>query len=814
MKNVYSYIKGINIEPAASSSIDAEGDVEIFSNGLRIYLQGAVRAVVTGDQTQTLTNKSMSGASNTFSAIGYSSLVLTTSIVNGDISASAAIAFSKLASLTSGNILVGNGSNVAVSVTPSGQATIDNAGAITLSNAAVIAKVLTGFSAGAGVVADTDTILQGFNKVVGNIAALGAPVTSLTGEATGTGPGATAVTLTNSAVIGKVLTGYTSGAGTVAATDNILQAIQKLNGNIEAAPGGDVTGPGSATDNAICRFDLTTGKIIQNSIVIISDAGGITGATSLDVSGGITSGATFVGQKLITTNTDVVGSPNIGASCAIINSFTGSESASHGAQLTLTLGSSGASNPSGTTTSSGVRALVSRTSTNATSAMSGVLSQLVNSSTGGAVDIYGVRVVISNSQAATNFYGFKNDNSTSTGAITNYYGAFLSPYSGTATLNRALHVDSGESFFGGILKASQNNNTVTGTGASMVAPVDFVERLTDGSLVSINNIVASSGLFFMLSNVTGNTIVITNDSGGTAADRIITGSGADISLENNASLLLYYDDTTTRWRVVGGSGAGGGANVALSNLSSVAINTSLISDTDNTDNLGSAAIRWGALYVGSIRDSGNFIAFNVIGRTLNDTSGTTLINLNTTNTVIVNTTRPSGDNTKDLGSASFRFANFYATAVKDASSTNVIDITNRQLTSGATVKLDWSTTDVSLNTRKLTSVSNPTAAQDAATKNYVDNIAVTTKTTAYTAVAGTDKIILCNASGGLLAIGLPAVSGNTGISFTIKKIDSSVNVVEIDADGSETIDGLTSQIISVQYQSITVFCDGSTWWIL
>jgi len=33
-------------------------------------------------------------------------------------------------------------------------------------------------------------------------------------------------------VIGKVLTGYTSGAGTVASTDTILQAIQKLNGNV------------------------------------------------------------------------------------------------------------------------------------------------------------------------------------------------------------------------------------------------------------------------------------------------------------------------------------------------------------------------------------------------------------------------------------------------------------------------------------------------------------------------------------------------------------------------------------------------------
>lgn len=35
----------------------------------------------------------------------------------------------------------------------------------------------------------------------------------------------------NPAVIASVLTGYTSGAGTIASTDSILQAIQKLNGN-------------------------------------------------------------------------------------------------------------------------------------------------------------------------------------------------------------------------------------------------------------------------------------------------------------------------------------------------------------------------------------------------------------------------------------------------------------------------------------------------------------------------------------------------------------------------------------------------------
>lgn len=48
-----------------------------------------------------------------------------------------------------------------------------------------------------------------------------------------------------------------------------------------AAPGGgggsgDVVGPASATDNALARFDSTTGKLIQNSAVTLDDNGGMT----------------------------------------------------------------------------------------------------------------------------------------------------------------------------------------------------------------------------------------------------------------------------------------------------------------------------------------------------------------------------------------------------------------------------------------------------------------------------------------------------------------------------------------------------------
>jgi hypothetical protein len=51
---------------------------------------------------------------------------------------------------------------------------------------------------------------------------------------------------------------------------------------------GDVYGPASATDNAIARFDLTTGKIIQNSVVTIADTTGNMAGVGTLSSGAIT----------------------------------------------------------------------------------------------------------------------------------------------------------------------------------------------------------------------------------------------------------------------------------------------------------------------------------------------------------------------------------------------------------------------------------------------------------------------------------------------------------------------------------------------
>ena len=64
-------------------------------------------------------------------------------LVNANIDAAAAIAFSKLAALDSANILVGNGSNVATKVAVTGDVTISNAGVTAIGNDKVVtAKIL------------------------------------------------------------------------------------------------------------------------------------------------------------------------------------------------------------------------------------------------------------------------------------------------------------------------------------------------------------------------------------------------------------------------------------------------------------------------------------------------------------------------------------------------------------------------------------------------------------------------------------------------------------------------------------------------
>ncbi|MFB0904196.1 MAG: hypothetical protein QMB11_07435 [Nonlabens sp.] len=128
------------------------------------------------------------------------------------------------------------------------------------------------------------------------------------------------------------------------------------------------------------------------------------------------------------------------------------------------------------------------------------------------------------------------------------------------------------------------------------------------------------------------------------------------------------------------------------------------------------------------------------------------------------------------------------------------------------------TADVAFGAFKLTGVAEPTLAQDAATKSYVDTAssktAITTaaKTAAYTALV-TDFTIVVNANGGGFELTLPAATDNTGKVYVISKRDDGTNSVSFTANPLLMADG--TAVAAMNYATtIRVQSNGTNWLII
>lgn len=76
----------------------------------------------------------------------------------------------------------------------------------------------------------------------------------------------------------------------------------------------------------------------------------------------------------------------------------------------------------------------------------------------------------------------------------------------------------------------------------------------------------------------------------------------------------------------------------------------------------------------------------------------------------------------------------------------------------------------------------------------------------------TESYVNVDASGASRNVTLPTAVGIKGTMYSVKKTDSSVNTVTLLPNGSETIDGSVSVVLSYQYETVTVISDGTNWY--
>jgi hypothetical protein len=281
----------------------------------------------------TFTGLTLSGLSTGVVHSNGSGVLSSSTIVNADVSASAAIALTKLEAVTAASVVMGNGSNVATATTVSGDITINSSGVTAIGAGKVTSSMLAG-----SIGFDKLSALSSGNILVGNGSNVAASV-AMSGDVTISNAGVTAIgtnKVTNS-MLAQVATQTFKGR-TTASTGNVedltaTQATAML--NVFTAPGGGAGLKGlvpstlEGDENKFLRGDgtwagvpgaaLTSGHIFVGNgsnlaadVAMSGDATIASGGSLTIASGAVTgakiASATITGSNL-SSNINLPGNP-------------------------------------------------------------------------------------------------------------------------------------------------------------------------------------------------------------------------------------------------------------------------------------------------------------------------------------------------------------------------------------------------------------------------------------------------------------------------------------------------------------------------
>ena len=307
---------GLNLSWGVNSASVAWGGISgTLSN--QTDLQTALNA-----KQATLVNQSNIKSINGASILGSGDLTVTSSgttwgNITGTLSAQTdlnSVLSGKQATLISGtNIRTVNGNTLLGSTDITVQAQLNGTGFVKASGTSISYDSSTYLTSLTGAVLTDQTTPQTIgltgsrlaklwatditvtNSIAGSVTGSAASFTgSLTGDVTGT-QGATAISAAT--VTGKLITGFVSGAGTVAATDTILQAINKLDGNVGGKQTTLISGSNLRTVN---------GNTLLGSTDITVQATLVSGSNLRTVNGN-----TLLGSTDITVQATLISGTNI-----------------------------------------------------------------------------------------------------------------------------------------------------------------------------------------------------------------------------------------------------------------------------------------------------------------------------------------------------------------------------------------------------------------------------------------------------------------------------------------------------------------------